>query len=1017
MLSLDKPLNIDGIAVFRDHADPNQFWYLPGPVQLARRPDSSRAAFSFIKYKPAVAGAGIKGGGFAMFETTLALDPNKEQTVKAAVLTEPGVTQPRLSPVMFENGEVQCIALNIQGAGGTVAPDPPPGAFNAVEEIFGTATPSMDAQNRAAFSLVLSQEGATILEQAFEQGLAPIGVLYTFVYTGMRPALEVEITADLEMIFNHFSASLEAQIQWVRAGIDAAFESLKQAGAIKIKILNFTGDADEAEQEKWALAFFKDELLTKWFEPTFTPSQLASPQAQADPLAEVAKFNREVLYGDKPMDNGDKTDAKTDTKTDTKETDTKATDTKTTADAKTDGNTVIKTSNQAQAQPVHQPAVLTPTNAPPVLLPNGHSVSHVPSATGTLETVTVTGTGATVKVNGNVLALNQQGQFMVDVPPESNVPIEITWPAAVRQETFHLFFDFDKPSPDKWSTSPPSDPYKAYVTNSTIDQRFQTASGVADGDGAAWNGLESGANRLIQWITTLATPKQVEIDAYASFETSPQAGTNHIILTGQEQADYNMRLSIRRRDVAEGIVGRNGVAQSRAAVAHGDTEARNTPSNPATGDPNDRVVKIKGNLMGGQPSNFKGTLSRPQSVVSEVLPTPTPTPGTTPTPTTGTTPTPTTGTTPTPKSTPTPTANTMPGVVSLKLKYIRQEERKKMTFYYNRAEATRRTYAPQGFFGLLLEDLVDKSSYFTEVDLDDPFFREFNVQAETPIDFTRIGLSSAQVALDYGDPSNPKDHKHGDFVFHEDDKGPKDFTVFLNSTHDVDYRQQQQFHFSPDAGWDSDKFSIELPAMRTTDRTLFINPYDVLDFLEIEVVPGDIDTGIIASTEVTLRVIGPADFGMKKVFTVLPDSPSQTWKLRLLKPVAPETRTVTYALKHRLKDGTVREQLSTELISSTLLVHDPFDQALNIEFIPLFDAATVRQVFIDVEYDDPTNRYSRSERLDIRGDQTDNVKLRIALLDPQRREFSYRFAVVGTNSDFRRMAFQTSYEELVPILL
>jgi hypothetical protein len=359
----------------------------------------------------------------------------------------------------------------------------------------------------------------------------------------------------------------------------------------------------------------------------------------------------------------------------------------------------------------------------------------------------------------------------------------------------------------------------------------------------------------------------------------------------------------------------------------------------------------------------------------------------------------------------------MPGVVSLKLKFIRQEERKKLTFYYNRAEATRRTYAPQGFFGLLLGDLADKDSYFTEVDLDDPFFREFKVMAESPIDFERIGLSSAQVALDYGDPANAQDHKHGDFVFRADDKGPKDFTVFLNSTHDVDYQQQQQFHFSPDSGWESDRFSVELPAGRTEDRTLFVNPYDVLDFLEISVTPGDIDAGVIASTEVTLRATGPAGFDMKKTFIVLPDSAAQVWKLRAPKPVAPDTRTITFALKHHLKDGSVREVLPAELIASALVVHDPFDQALSIEFIPLFDVALVKQVFIDVEYDDPANHYSRSERLDIKGDQTDNVKLRIALLDPARRQFRFRYTVVGTNGDFRRLAFQTSDEEVVPIQL
>ena len=37
MLSLEKPLSIDGITVFRDHADKSHFWYLPGPVTLAPR--------------------------------------------------------------------------------------------------------------------------------------------------------------------------------------------------------------------------------------------------------------------------------------------------------------------------------------------------------------------------------------------------------------------------------------------------------------------------------------------------------------------------------------------------------------------------------------------------------------------------------------------------------------------------------------------------------------------------------------------------------------------------------------------------------------------------------------------------------------------------------------------------------------------------------------------------------------------------------------------------------------------
>jgi hypothetical protein len=1002
VLSLEKPLSIDGVAVFRDHADPNQFWYLPGPVALARKPQTERAAFSFIKYKPAVAGAGLTGGGFAMFETSLRLPDALATRIRATVLSEPGVTQPRLSPVLFETGTVQCIALDLQGSGGAVAVAPPPGAFNAVQRILGASTPSMDAENRAAFGLSLSQEGATILEQAFTDGLAPIGVIYTFTYSGMRAALDVEIKADLEMIFNHFSASLEAQVQWVRAGIDAAFESLKQTGAIQIKVLNFTGEADEKEQEDWALAFFKDDLLAKWFEPTLTPGQLATAAAQADPLAEVAKFTREVLQGQKPAEGDKPSEAKP-------------------AEARPDGQRVGGSTSGATtdakpadtppgqpgsgtgagSQPTRAAATLTPTSVTPAPLPEGRAVNHVPAATGTRETVTVAGAGAVVRANGANQVLNAQSQFTVDVPPEGSVAIEVDWPAAGREETFHLFFDFDKPAAAGWSTNPPSPAYRGYVENTVSDSRYQTASGVAAGDGATWPGSERGRDRLANWLATLTEPRAVTLDAHASFETQAQPGSGSTPFTGDAQREHNMRLSMRRSDVAVAIVARAGASLATAARAHGDLEARGTPGNPATGDPNDRVVKIRGRVAGGPTSAFRGTLARGKTPAVEPPP-PTTKPPTTKPPTD-----------PAPKAP--PAATSMPGVVSLQLKFIRQEERKQLTLRYNRSEATRRTYAPQGFFGLLLGDLADKDSYFTEVDLDDPFFRELTILAEAPVDFERIGLASAQVALDYGDPTDPRDHKHADFVFRADDKGPKAFTAFLNSNHDIDYRQQQQFNFSPDAGWQADRHSVELPAERTEDRTLFVNPHDVLDFLEIPVTPGDIDTGVIDSIDVTLEAAGPGTFRQTKHFVVVADSPPQIWKLRAPKPVAPETREVSFALTHRLKDGTVREAPAEPLTASALVVHDPFDRALNLEFVPLFDPAAVRQVFIDVEYEDPANDYRRSERLDVPGDQTENVKLRLALLDPDQRQFRFRFTVVGTDGSFTRLAFETSDEEVVPI--
>src|SRR5581483_503902 len=78
-----KTIIVDGITVFADHADPNQFWFLPGPVSLDRRDGGDSAALSLILYKPAAVAAGVKGGGFLTFETWLHLDPARERKILA----------------------------------------------------------------------------------------------------------------------------------------------------------------------------------------------------------------------------------------------------------------------------------------------------------------------------------------------------------------------------------------------------------------------------------------------------------------------------------------------------------------------------------------------------------------------------------------------------------------------------------------------------------------------------------------------------------------------------------------------------------------------------------------------------------------------------------------------------------------------------------------------------------------------------------------------------------------------
>jgi hypothetical protein len=270
-------LVVDGVTVFRDHADENLFWYLPAPVRLAKRAASGEPEFTLITYRDAAVDEASRGGGFLMFEVDLRLEPDALESIKGQLeRLAPG--RPVLAPVPFDQGTVECIALNVQGAAGTVAT---PGAFVAVEEILGASVPSLFGDNQAAFSLKLSTTGATILKQAFQQGAAPIGVIYKLTFTGLRPALHVSIEADLALCYDALSVGLEAQVYWVRAGLEAAFERLKQTGAIKITVADFVPDGQVPQQETWALDFFRDKLLSEWFEPSLNPTAVPTTAAPA----------------------------------------------------------------------------------------------------------------------------------------------------------------------------------------------------------------------------------------------------------------------------------------------------------------------------------------------------------------------------------------------------------------------------------------------------------------------------------------------------------------------------------------------------------------------------------------------------------------------------------------------------------------------------------------------------------------------------------------------------------------
>jgi hypothetical protein len=970
----NKTLTIENTTVFADHADPNQFWYLPRPVKFARRGTDKQVSFTFIKYKPAAVAGGAKGGGFLMFDVDLQLDPKLEQRILSK-LSGIAPDRPKLSAVPFDEGTVQCIALNLQGSGGTTASASQPGTFNAVEKILGATVPSLDATNTATFSLTLSQEGAIILEKAFERGTTPVGVLYDLKYTGMRPALDVKITADMKRVYNHFSASLSGQYYFFKLGIEAGFEKLVQEGAIKIEVVNYSSASDRAEKEKWALDFFKENLLKDWFEPTLTPGEFAGGQATPSETPKPAPGNT--------SGNGSSNGSETlSTTPDTPSTDKIASDA-----ASAIKNVIAARLDAPNPSTTHQPATLEILSHDPNPLPEGYAIEHTPSTSETSETITVRGNNPTVRVNGEVRSLDSNHQLTVDVNDNASADITVDYPQTTTDETFHLFFEYEKPRETGWSTT--SKAYIGYLNNSPnpTDVEFSNTTsrqGITDAPGSH---LSGDGNQLRAWVQRLAVPKDVRIEAHASYENDDSP-------TKQQ---YNRKLSQRRRQVAIGIVSPLVTSISGDPAGKGHVRSRDAVPQ-RVGDFRDRVAEITGKVIVNPTATIRAKLSRPAAIVPNKPDPEKPDPEK-PDPEKPK---------PTPEK-PAPIAGEP--AIALKLKFIHQDEQKTITLQYNRSEAVQRTYAPQGLIGLLLNDLQDKRKHFVEVDLDDPFFRVFTVTVDAPIDFEKIGLLSAQVAIDYGGPANEVDHKHADFVFEPGNQTDRKFEVFMNSTFDTTYDYNVQYHFDPGSEWEGHAYSYEIPANPTEDRTLQINPFEHLGFLDLKVVPNRIDWGAIDSIDTVLFYQSPIGWSKTKTITLTANSPAQSWRLRLDDSNA---RTYSYYFVYHLKDGSRQESKKVTTEATAIAVNDPFEGALDIEFIPLFTPGSYRMIFIDVKYDDKDHHYHREERLELSGTVTAPVPLRISLKDGSKRSFQYRLTFVS-DTKMQQGLFITTEETLIGV--
>jgi hypothetical protein len=249
MLSIDHQRTINGITVFRDYQDTNQFFYLPSDkVRIAK----NGKGIQFVAY---IDGEVVEGtepefkddldrtGGFLTLEVELGPNDSEVEELKEELESEVG-GDVKLAQVPFKDGEVKLVMFGSTGGDANPAVD-----FT----VAGSAKPSLFGKQTAVFSLQLGGKEAQIMWNLLKNGSqTQIGIVYDLSFLSVMPAYHLEITVDFKATEDFWQHHIDADVN-VSSGsvkvvsnndIDLIMRDLVNQGAITITQVDYTGTGE-----------------------------------------------------------------------------------------------------------------------------------------------------------------------------------------------------------------------------------------------------------------------------------------------------------------------------------------------------------------------------------------------------------------------------------------------------------------------------------------------------------------------------------------------------------------------------------------------------------------------------------------------------------------------------------------------------------------------------------------------------------------------------------------------------
>jgi len=265
---IDEPVRAGELTLFPGYQDQNVYYYVLDKARLATD-DNGRPQFSLLRYVENV-GSGADeneadtGEGGAILHALVTLEVTEDQLREARRelnRVRPGA---RIEgPVVYRSGRFALISSFTDSEG------------ELSERVLGVGNaPILDGQ-KAAVSMLLTQQGSRVLWQSFHTPTPDISFSFEMEMDGYRSPKQGVIEANFEQIYEHEAFNVGLASTYLSGEIKGTFEDLTRTGAIKVTQV---GD-DSKIEELLDIAYRK--LTEAMFEPVSSNSPSLSSLASA----------------------------------------------------------------------------------------------------------------------------------------------------------------------------------------------------------------------------------------------------------------------------------------------------------------------------------------------------------------------------------------------------------------------------------------------------------------------------------------------------------------------------------------------------------------------------------------------------------------------------------------------------------------------------------------------------------------------------------------------------------------